>query len=266
MKSPTRTLISIMLFLLAQIAYTGFSQADSSGVLQPIPIDKTALSGIGLKKIDLQDQPGREFFQKNLYRGKALSVYVVSSQSWPGRMDNFAIDEFIYMYNGKARVKPDGGEDHFFVSGEYFFAPKGYTGEWEILAGDYYHYELSVITTPRADTVLLSKNLIPQLLDKDKISGIDIQLKEDEAYTANLVRGDELTIAINAELPGSQQLESSKEQVIGLLSGQLTVSGLDQQAFTFYSGDFFIIPAGFTGTWSSAGHGMVKYLSIQQTE
>ena len=117
---------------------SAWGQNDSAKVLEPILIDKSTLSGIGLEKIELNDQPGREFFQKNLYRGKDLSVYVVSSQSWPGRMDNFAIDEYIFMLNGKARVKPDGGEDHFFQTGEHFFAPKGYTGEW----GNYRRREL----------------------------------------------------------------------------------------------------------------------------
>ena len=245
--------------------YPVFAQKDSINILEPILIDKSTLSGIGLEKIDLNDQPGREFFQKNLYRGEDLSVYVVSSQSWPGRMDNFAIDEYIFMLNGKARVKPDGGEDHFFQTGEHFFAPKGYTGEWEIIAGENYHYELSVITTPRADSVSLSRNMLPQLLDKNQLSGIDISLGEHGTFEKELIKGDELNLFLRGEKPLTLELSDAIEQIICLLSGQVSISTPGRTAQTFYSGDYFILPKGYTGTWESEGHGLIKYLVIKQT-
>ena len=242
------------------------AQNDSISQPEPILIDKSTLSGIGLKRIELDDQPGRKFFQKNLYRGEELSVYVVSSQSWPGRMDNFAIDEYIYMLNGKARVKPDGGEDHFFRSGEHFFAPKGYTGEWEIIAGDNYHYELSIITTPRADSVILSRDMIPQLLDKDQLSGTQIALNEEGYVEQELIKGDELTLTLHGEKPGEREISEGEEQVICLLSGQAQISLPEGSEKTFYTGDYLILPKGLTGTWRSEGHGLVKYLTIKQTK
>ncbi|MEL7251535.1 MAG: cupin domain-containing protein [Bacteroidota bacterium] len=116
-------------------------------------------------------------------------------------MDNFAIDEYIYMLNGKARVQPEGGEDLFFRSGEHFFAAKGYTGEWEIMVGENYPYELSVITTPRADSVIKSKPLLPTRLDPDALSGLDVGLQKKDTYQSTLVKGDELTISLFAERP-----------------------------------------------------------------
>jgi len=129
-----------LLFLLSASILLG--QEDSTTRIRPVLVSKSTLSGVGLKPVKLRDQPERAFFQKNLYRGPELSVYVVSSESWPGKVNNFSIDEFIYMLNGKARVKAEGGEDHIFYTGEHFFAPKGFTGEWEILAGNNLHYEL----------------------------------------------------------------------------------------------------------------------------
>lgn len=233
--------------------------------ISPILIDKSVLSGIGLKQIQLDHEPDRAFFQKNLYRGEDLSVYVVSSQSWLGKMENFSIDEYIYMLNGKARVKPEGGEDRFFQTGDHFFATKGYTGEWEIIAGNQYHYELSVITTQRAPEVKISKTQLPQLLDKNKLSGTEIDLSSGN-YEAELFQGDELTILLKGESPRNVLLETpSEEQVIAVLSGQLTLRDSQNQSYTFHTGDFLILPKGFQGEWISEGHGMLKYLTIQKS-
>lgn len=245
-----------------------FSQSiaqEQSQIIEPILVSKETLSGIGLKQIQLKDQPERDFFQKNLFRGKELSLYVVSSESWTAKMDNFSIDEYIYILNGKARVKPDGGDDQYVQVGEHCFAPKGFTGEWEILAGDHYHYELSVISTQRADSVSLSRNMIPHLLDKDQLSGVHIDFGENGLYEQVLVRGDELTLAIKAEKPRIQEVQHDKEYIISLLSGQLTLytHGKDKQVF--YSGDVIILPKGYTGTWESNGHGLIKYLVIEAT-
>ena len=249
-------------FFLVLIAQSVFGQAKEE--VSPILIEKSALSGMGLKQIQLQDEPDRAFFQKNIYRGEDLSVYVVSSQSWLGNMDNFSIDEYIYMLNGKARVKPEGGENQFFQTGDHFFATKGYTGEWEILAGNQYHYELSVITTQRAPEAKVSKTQLPQLLDKDRLSGTEIDLASGN-YEEVLFLGDELKIMLKGEKPGKVSLKNPvQEQVIAVLSGQISLRTSQEETFTFYTGDFFIIPKGFQGEWISEGHGLLKYLSIQK--
>lgn len=240
-------------------------QKDSTELIKPILIDKLALSGIGLKKVDLKDQPGREFFQKNVFRGKELSVYIVSSQSWTASVADFPIDEYIYMLNGKARVKDATGINRFFSSFDHFFAPKSLTGEWEIMAGDNYHYELSVITTERSATNTVSKDLVPQLLDKDKISGLNVDLGEESSKDEVLISGDELRISLRVEEPDKVQIsEPAKEQFLHLLSGQIMIQDSNGDDYTFYSGDFFILPQGFTGKWTSEGHGIVKYLSIEK--
>lgn len=234
-------------------------------VVRPILLDQKALSGLGLQQIELKDQPGRAFFQKNLFRGEDLSVYVVSSQSWLGTMNNFPIDEYVFMFNGQARVQPEGGIDHVFHSGEHFFAPKGFTGEWEIIAGDHYHYELSLITTPRAESVLKSKGLTPFPFSKDQLSGLEIQLDAGGAYRELLVEGDELRIALHAEAPRKLEIsEPTAEQFLHLLSGLIRITDASGEAHEFYTGDFFVLPKGCSGSWESEGHGIVKYLVMEK--
>lgn len=233
--------------------------------LKPIPLDKSALSGIGLEKVTLNAEPEREFFQRRLLRGEDLSVYVVSSQSWTTRMDNFSIDEVVYMLNGKAKIGPDNGKEITFQSNEFFFIPKGYNGSWQIVANNNYHYELSIITTNRAPAPDPSKT-VPEPLDKDKLSGIDIELDNDGLYESTLTKGVELTVKLKAESPRSlKSTGPMKEQLIHLLSGQLEITDNDGGLHTFYTGDFFVLPKGFTGDWQSKGHGLIKYLVTEKT-
>lgn len=235
-------------------------------VLKPISLNKSALSGVGLKKIDLKDTPQKDFFQKNLYRGTDLSVYIVSSQSWKSKMENFGFDEFIYMLNGQARVKPLKGKAQQFYTGDYFFCPKGFTGDWDIQAGENYHYELSVITTQRADSTEKPANLGHQLLDKSQLSGVGIQLGTQGLYETNLAKGVELVINLKAEEPRGNTIQNAKEQLVCLLSGQVNISDTNEEVQNFYSGDFFLLPKGFDGRWESKGHGLIKYISVQKTE
>ena len=242
------------------------SLTPKKNVLKPILLDKTALSGIGLRKIDLKDTPQKNFFQKNLYRGTDLSVYIVSSQSWKSKMENFGFDEFIYMLNGQARVKPQKGKAQQFYTGDYFFCPKGFTGDWDIQAGENHHYELSVITTQRADSTRKSEMLTHQLLDKSELSGVGIQLGTQGLYKTNLAKGVELTINLMAEEPRKKNIQNAKEQLVCLLSGQVSISDTNEDIQKFYTGDFLLIPKDFDGMWESNGHGLVKYISVQKTE
>ena len=38
------------------------------------------------------------------------------------------------------------------------------------------------------------------------------------------------------------------------------------QEYIFYTGDFFIMPKGLQGNWTSEGHGLVKYLIVEKTD
>lgn len=253
---------SLKLLLLTLIIANHVSQAQ---VNKPIRIDKAALSGLGLEKVVLSAEPEREFFQRRILRGEDLSIYIVSSQSWTARMDNFAIDEVVYMLNGKAKIKPDSGDEMSFQSNEFFFIPKGYTGSWQILANDSYHYELSIIATNRAPSPD-PKKITPELLDKDVLSGIDITLDNSGSYHKVLTKGVELTVSLKAESPKKKELSTpAKEQIIHVLSGQIGLIDYEGDEHTFNTGDFFVLPKGFTGSWHSKGHGLIKYLVIQKT-
>ena len=259
-----RTILLLSFFLFVQLVANG--QANEKGFSSPLLLDRSVLSGIGLQKIDLADEPEKDFYQKNLFRGKDISVYVVSTETWNNRMDQFPFDEFIYMYQGEALIKPDEGRGQIFHSGEFFFAPKGFTGEWEIRSGDFLHYELSVIATRREDKSAIIQGDQHLLFDKSILSGAHITLNEEGRYAHILKAGAELKVELKAEQPRvNAGFSVDQDQMIQLLSGRIIVITPDNKETKFYTGDFFILPAGCRGNWSSDGHGLIKYLVVSHS-
>lgn len=234
--------------------------------ISPILLDQSALSGVGLKKIDLKDEPEKDFYQKNLFRGKDISIYVVSTESWTNKIKNFPFDEFVYMLHGEAEVRPDTGKVQQFYSGDYFFAPRGFTGEWEIKAGENLHYELSIIASRRADSLLNWIGRNHQLFPRSKLSGTHIKLNESGYFAESLFFGNELKVTLRAEKPTKKKWnQDTTDLFLQILSGQVTMTDLDNNKHTFYTGDFLVIPNGFKGEWESEGHGIVKYLVVKRT-
>ncbi len=253
----------VYVFLMLLFFKVGVSQFSNDIV--PVLLDKEALSGIGLEKITLKDTPERDFFQKRLYRGKEISVYVVSSESWTVAFDSFWFDEFIYILQGKGVIHLDDQDDMTFHSGEFFFAPKGFSGKWEVQAGDNYHYELSVITNQRVDSTKAYAAKTPYLLDKSLLSGTDIVWDNNGRYEQTLADGIELKIILKAEQPRTTIITSwPKEQLLCLQSGMISLSDMSGEKHKYYAGDFFVIPKNYQGTWTSDGHSLCKYVVIQK--
>ena len=240
------------------------SSLSSQDVIRPILLDKSVISGLGLKPIP-QKEEGKEFFQKRLYKGKEISVYVVSMNTWTSQFSNFWFDEFLFILNGQAIIEPDHGEKRVFNSGDYFFAPKGFNGEWTV-AADHYYYELSLITNKRADSSIVSPSLFPILLDKEKLSGRNMTIIDStqNKYKEILAKGIEIQIDLNAEIPQAYAIENDKEQLINILAGVLTLTDAEGEEHQFYKGDFFILPEEFKGQWESKGHQIFKCLSVKE--
>jgi len=233
---------------------------------EPILLDKSFLSGVGLKKITLQDEPDKIFHQSQLFRGLDISIYVVSTETWDNHFDDFSFDEFIHIYQGEANVIPKNGDVQTFQTGDYFFAPKGFKGDWNINAGEHLHYELSVISSQRVESSDNVKPLTHQLIDPNKLSGAQIKLDATGEYEEVLVEGVELTIRLKAEKPTTdQKITIPNDQMIRLLSGQISIVDIDENTHTFYTGDFFVLPNDFSGVWTSQGHGLIKYLLVEKT-
>lgn len=258
---------SLYLFSLLFIFINCAAQTEQTKqkTIAPILINKSALSGIGLKQIDQPNDPGKEFYQRKICWGEELGIFVVSTNSYTNKMKDFPFDEYVYMLHGEAEVRPSDGDMQRFRSRDHFFAPKGYTGEWEIIAGENLHYELSVISTKRADSTATSTSNKHLRIDPEILSGTQIQFDENGMYHKELVRGAELRFSMHAEIPRTKEMDKAKEQLVHVLSGEITITTPDDEIHTFYTGDFFIIPNGMKGHWQSAGHSLTKYFVVKRS-
>lgn len=239
--------------------------------INPIKIDIDAISGLNLKPVRNQNDPERRLFQKRILRGLDLSVYVVSSETATATHESYGIDEFLYLINGRARLNPEYGEEAIYNTGDFFFVPKGFKGEWETQGGDEFLIELSVISTERSPNPIDQNNTLPYLVDKAKLSGIGITLAEDAqniSYKDILHNGAELDVAIYAERPDTvyQVTSPMEEQFIYIISGAVHIMPDQGKRFTFNRGDFYLIPKGFVGTFEPKGHGLFRYLKVTKSK
>ena len=232
---------------------------------KPIPINKIALSGLELKPVKNKAQPNRKLFQSNLFLGKEIGVFVVGSETATANWKNYAIDEFIFVLNGRARLQPQGQSSLYFNKGDFFVAPKGYAGDWETQGGEAFYHELSVIALNREKTVTISAKE-PAAIDKAKLDGIAIS-KDGGRYSDTLFKGVHITVTTHSEKPSTRSLNTiGDEQLIYVLSGKVSIIDTDNQAHTFYTNEFFVLPKGFSGTWKSEGHGLFRSLHVKKTK
>jgi len=231
--------------------------------LKPILLDKRALAGLDLKPVKNANDPDRRLFQKKLIGGDELSVYIVSSETATAQQDNYGMEEYIYLLNGRSRMNPKNGPEVIFEKGDHFIAPKGFTGEWETIGGKEFLIELSVIATKRSEKKDSDKSNLPYLIDKKVLAGFGIERTENGYFQNKVYAGRELTVNIFGEQPVNREITTPEnEQIIHILSGGLTLTQADGKKANFLAGDFFMLPKGYVGTWSSEGHGLFRYMKI----
>ncbi|MEM6725335.1 MAG: cupin domain-containing protein [Bacteroidota bacterium] len=261
-----RTCLLLTLFsvfgnqLLAQVAI-----ADT---LPPTPfkIDQRYLSGLDLPKIDLKDKPDLEYFQKRIYKGTDLSIYMLGGETKVNQLENFGIDEFVYYLSGRADITAASGNVYQFYGGDYLFVPKGFTGQWINNGGSQYHLELSVITNKRSDSARISPAKEPFLLDRNMLSGIDQHLEDAMESTTTIYEGVELRVYTHTEYPGKRAVvNKEQEELIHILKGVLTILPEGGEKQTYYTGDFFVLPKGFTGSWESESADTFRTLNVTRT-
>lgn len=252
---------ALLIFLVFIVNFISAQNNDPA----PILLDKEVLSGLNLRKIDLKDEPEKDFYQKMLFNGSDIMIFVVSTETWNNKIENYAFDEYVYLLNGQSIVKPRHNNAKIFDYGDHFFVPKNFQGNWEVSAGENLHYELSVISKLRTDSTIVSENTNYSEVKRSILSGSQISLNNNEIHQEIIREGVELKLSFNAEKPQSRNIETNtKEQLIHVLSGVITFTDKKDEKYIFHTGDFFVLPKGLEGKWSSEGHGIVKYLIVEK--
>ena len=244
----------------------GLPAAAQQEVLAPVLLDKETLSGLNLEPITASwAPPDRELFAKTVYEGKKFDVTVMAGNTARTHFDSYEVDEFVYVINGQATLTTDDGVAQTFHTGDFFVVPRGFSVEWHS-QGNRYFQELIVIMKERSDGPREGSNR-PFLIDQTKFSGLDIEqitwaLNPDrEVYREVLYDGTELDIAIVAGATATTLLTGGmSEEFVFVVNGTATLTPTGGEPQTFYTGDFFVVPEGFTGTWTSTGNHLYREL------
>ena len=242
-------------------------QKTKEEAIVPILINKETLSGLNLSRGKNPEQPDRKLFFQNIFRGETLSVQVISSGNASASPEDLGIDEFLFLVNGGARLSPKGAAEKTFIAGDFFMVPRGFNGDWETIGSPSFHHEISVTTVERNEAALDSKKTMPVLMDKQKIAGLGITKTSQGKYYDLLYEGHELTITLEGELPQVKKIESPlQEQIIYIAEGTLSLWDSSGKEYNFTTGDFVVVPQGFTGTWQSRGHELFRFLKMRKSE
>lgn len=257
-------------WILKNIDHSSISTVPSSKqekAVIPFSIDKASISGMNMKRGRNPAQPNRKLFFLNIFSGEELRVQVVSSENAIASHENHEIDELLFLNNGGAILSPKNSSiKNTYLKDDFFLVPAGFSGEWETIGAPDFHHEISITSIIRNESQIDENKTKPVLLDKNKISGIGITEIKPGKYYDLLYLGHELTVTLEGEVPQSKAIVTPmKEQVIFLVNGVLTLTDIHGVEQEFSSGEWLVIPNGFTGTWRTNGLELCRMIIITKS-
>ena len=255
----------LIALIIVNVFFSTVVNADSK-IIEPILLDKAILSGLNLEPVTASWAPkDRELFSRVVYSGKKFDVTVMAGNTAKTQFKDYDVDEFVYVINGQATLTGEDGIAQTFHTGDFFVVPKGFSGEWHS-QGNRYYQELIVIMKERYDGTNKG-NTRPVLINKTKLSGLGIGRirwaadPDREVYREVLYDGLELDVAIVAGATATTELsEPGTEEFVYVVNGSATLVPRGGKSQTFYTGDFFVVPEGFIGTWTSTGNHLYREL------
>ncbi len=223
-------------------------------------LNRADLAGENLVPRKVKGEPDLTFYQQEVYRGNDLLIYILALANRTNELQNFPIEEFVFWMNGKAVVEPLADDVFEVQTGDYFIQPKGFNGRWHFVNEHPFHLELSVITKSRATTNSPIDRAM--IIDKNIISGAS---PDHKGSISNLYEGVELNLNL---LNSSRDIihHNPKERLVHMLNGILTIMSKSGTEHTFYPGDFFVIPEGFSGHWRAKGLQSLRAFEITKSD
>ena len=221
-----------------------------------IPADVLAGEGLEFKK---QKDPNRKVYQKQVYNGTELAVFVVAiGTGITNEFKSFPMEEFIFWMNGKALVEPEGESPFPVYSGDYFVQAKGFRGKWNFIDIGELHLELALIAKNRPDSTIKSPIKKALVLDRDILSGVSHPEK------GIVYKGPELTVRLLVPESGTRE-NKTKERMLHVVNGVVKVTTSLEREHTFYPGDFFMVPQGLECSIESGGLQNFRLLEVTKT-
>lgn len=231
-----------------------------------VRLDPKALSGLGLDG-GPSDVEGQLRYGRMLYDGDKFNVMVAAGNAGNNKevleMENFRMQELCYLLNGSVTFIESDGRVQTFHTGDFFVIPRGYTGQM-ITQGNHLYQVLVVITDERADPI--PGNTSPKLVDRSAMSGHGLESfvfgphPELEANRKLIDGGAELTVSVVEVETNSGEFTDMAEEFVYVVSGSATLTPVGGEPQTFYKGDFFVVPQGWSGTWAVEGNHLYREL------
>ena len=223
------------------------AQQQEKENLEIYKVPRTLLAGEGLNSIKQKD-PERTVYQKKIYDGNELAMYIIAiGTGITNEFKSFPLEEFIFWMNGKAKIEPVGEEPFEIQTGDYFVQAKGFNGKWNFIDNGGLHLELSIIAKNRPNSTIKSPITRALVIGRDMISGVSQVTNDSEI----VYRGAELNV--NVIHSKSMKFENVEhEKAFHVLRGVMTITNrISNSEQDLYPGDFFVIPQGFQGDWTS---------------
>ena len=235
-----------------------FSMLKAQDIIPPATLDKTILSGVGLQRVKPGwAPPERQLHTTPVFSGDDLGIYVTTSNTAFMDWKNYAIDEFVYVLNGKAEVTPLEGEKQTFQKGDFFLVPKGFTGRWKTIetSGDF--MEIAIYTKPRAPEISESIAKVPYAFSKS------IQSPTELNSSKTIFKGDELLVSVLTQEKGaSQKVKLDTDEFGFILNGMLKVIDRTGKETHYFSGESYVLPKNFEGTLEFDGLDTFKAITV----
>lgn len=245
--------------------FTAFIGAQSFAQ-DVVRIDERALSGLGLEG-GPTNVAGQVRYQKTLFEGEKFNVGVAAGNrngnSEVLNMNPMPFQELCYLLNGTVTFIETNGKAQTFHTGDFFVIPRGFSGQM-ITRGNHLYQVLVVMATERSDPVpgLTS----PTLIDRSNMSGFGLESfvfgpqPDLEANRKTMHDGAELAISILEVESNSGEFTDMAEEFVYVVSGSATLTAVGGEPQTFYKGDMFVVPEGWSGTWAVEGNHLYREL------
>ena len=233
-----------------------------------VRLDKRALSGLGLEG-GPTDVEGQVRYGRTLYEGEKFNVFVAAgNRNGPSEvleMHPMPFQEFCYLLNGTVTFKEDDGRVQTFHTGDFFIIPRGFSGQM-ITQGNQLYQVMVVMANERSDP--LPGVTSPKLVDRTAMSGLDLESfvfepqPQVEANMKSIHQGAELDVSIIEVGANSDEFTDMAEELVYVVSGSATLTSPGGEPQTFYKGDFFVVPEGWSGTWAVEGNHLYRELIV----
>jgi len=249
--------IPLLILLLFNFLCAQTQQGKSNNKIYKIAKEYLAGQGLEFKK---QKDSSRTVFQKRVYNGNELAVYMVAIETGiTNEFESFPMEEFIFWINGKALVEPKADKAIEIYSGDYFIQAKGFSGKWNFIDNGGLHLELALIAKNRPEEQFKSPISKALVIDKNILSGVLVPPH------GLIYKGPELTVnLLNTEIQLTKN--HHKERMLHIINGIVTVQSDATHEERLYPGDFFIVPEGFKGSIKSNSLQGLRVFEVFKTE